>query len=100
MLRNSCFESRVCFLLQDTETWQFGWRPVLLVEAGEIKAFMASEGFVGDNLELVSLRIKCMQETNEPWPSKTDAAPRALSSSLQSVAVPRLAGVLQFKSEL
>jgi hypothetical protein len=47
------FEHGIGLLFQNTETWQVGRRPVLLVEACEIKAFMTSKRFVRDDLNVV-----------------------------------------------
>jgi hypothetical protein len=53
MLCYSFFEHGVGLLLQDTKTWQVRWRPILVVKAGKIEAFMTSKRFVCDNLDTV-----------------------------------------------
>src|ERR1700691_5866994 len=51
VLCDSFFEHGVGLLLQDTETWQFGWWPILLVKTCEIKTFMMSKRFICNDLK-------------------------------------------------
>jgi len=53
VLSDSFFEHAVGLLFQDTETWQVGWWPVLLVKTCEIKAFMTSKGLVRNDLDVL-----------------------------------------------
>ena len=49
MLRDTFLERRVRLLLQDAESGQIRWRPVLVVEGREIEALVLLEGLVGDD---------------------------------------------------
>lgn len=51
MLSDALLERAVCLLLKHSEGGQFGRRPVLLVEGGEIEALVVGEGFVRDDLQ-------------------------------------------------
>jgi hypothetical protein len=52
MFGDSFFEHGVGLLFQDTETWQIGRWPILLVKAGKIEAFMTGKRFVRDDLDV------------------------------------------------
>lgn len=50
MLCHSPLERMICFGFEDFEAGQVGWRPVLVVEGGEVEAFVLLESFICDDL--------------------------------------------------
>lgn len=50
MLCHSPLERMICFSFKDFEARQVGWRPVLVVEGGEVEAFVLLESFICDDL--------------------------------------------------
>lgn len=50
VLRHSRLERTIRLILQHSEGWQIGWRPVLLIKACEVEAFVLRKRLIRDNL--------------------------------------------------
>jgi len=50
MLCYTGLEGAVGFLLQHTKTGEIRWRPVFLVEGGQVESLMPRKGIIGNNL--------------------------------------------------